>query len=208
MLFKLTSAPRAANVPLFMLGFCVVISVGAVAAITSEPSLWTVSLVVFAVLVDALVLASVRRIWIDGDELVTRSLFGTKRMKIAKLAIGERIRHSQGHKYYDLYAFDGAEEMDLADAMSAKGSARARAKLEALIPRDDWTPTGVEDPAALAKDTVARREAKHAADQAEAQRIVDSYYSSGKFRRAGLIIFAIVLVYSVVMVLIINFRGG
>ena len=77
-----------------------------------------------------------------------------------------------------------------------------------MILRDDWTPTGVEDPAALAKDTVARREAKHAADQAEAQRIVDSYYSSGKFRRAGLIIFAIVLVYSVVMVLIINFRGG
>lgn len=45
-----------------------------------------------------------------------------------------------------------------------------------------------------AKATEEAREARYAENQAEAQRIVDSYYDSGKFRREGLIVFAIVLV--------------
>lgn len=197
MLFRLTSARRAANVPLFMLAFSAFVTFGAVAAVIAEVTLWTVGLCGFALLVFSLVLAQVRRIRVVGDELVTNSLFASQRMSLSKLAIGERVRHSRGHHYYDLYAYDGEQEFDLADAMSARGSARARAKLEALIGSPSQGGP-VSEEAAAARAVVAGREAKYAQQQAAAQKVVDDYYKSGSGRYVPVVILGLVALFAIV----------
>jgi hypothetical protein len=157
----------------------------------------------FGLVLLGLALSQLRYIRAQSAELAVTNAFGTRTAELHRVALGIRVRYGhRGMATYTVYAFDGREELELADSGSAKGAARLREKLrQALLSKQSPS-----DVARKAQAEVDAREALWRGHQQDAQRVVAEYYASGKWRRSGIWVVTVVVLYSLAMSAFIYFR--
>lgn len=123
------------------------------------------------------------------DALVVRSLRGTQRLPIAEVALGFRVRGSSRSVRTELYATGGGEPVVIGQGMLTARQAQVHvAKLVSTLQLGAGSPRA------------QRLCAEDAAPMLQTQAMVDAHYQSPRWRRTGLILLAILVLYLLIMV--------
>ncbi len=137
----------------------------------------------FGGLIFALALSSTRIVVASQDSLLSRNVYGAKRLPLRPIALGVRAHYSsRGGPTYTIYAIADGVELDIADSRSKERASKYKAGLSAalLSHRLDLAS------ARAAQEVVTKRETRWREQELASKKVLDDYYSSGKARRVAI----------------------
>jgi hypothetical protein len=192
--------PRALSIPVLYFGAGLGILIVSIAALIGGASPWGAGGgVLLGAASVAIALGSVRLITTDANALTVRGIKRRLALDRDASAFGVRLHTSHRSASYVVFVTDGSVQDDVAEFMSETSARGAIARLEKQLL--GGTPEPGERSRRRGAAAVRSVEKEWRTRVGEGQKVIDAYYASPAWARAKYGVIALVVVYSLAMLI-------